>query len=158
MQKEYEVVIADTSCLILLDKIGELQLLQLLFEKVTITEQIFEEFGQQLPDWFTIRSVEKVSFQHALDLDIGEASAITLALELDSVLLVLDDYKARKVAEKAGLDITGTLGLFLKAKNINIIDSVKPLLEKIQLTNFRYSKKIFEQILSLAGETLEAGH
>lgn len=152
MQPEYEVVIADTSCLILLDKIGELQLLQSLFQRVTITEEIAAEFGQQLPDWFTIRSVGKVNFQYALDLDIGEASAITLALELDSVLLVLDDYKARKVAQKAGLDITGTLGLFLKAKQTNTIHSVKPLLDKIQLTNFRYSQKIFEQILLLAGE------
>src|SRR5690606_12673734 len=98
------------------------------------------------------RPVEKVHFQHVLDLDIGEASAITLALELDSVLLVLDDYKARKIAQKSGLNITGTLGLFLKAKNANIISSVRPLLEKIQSTNFRYSQKVFEQILLLAGE------
>lgn len=152
MQKEYEVVIADTSCLILLDKIGELGLLQSLFQRVTITEEIADEFGQRLPDWFTVRSVGKINFQHTLDLDIGEASAITLALELDSVLLVLDDYKARKVAQKAGLDITGTLRLFLKAKSLNIIGSVRPLLEKIQLTNFRYSQKVFEQILQLADE------
>lgn len=34
----------------------------------------------------------------------------------------------------------------------NTISSVKPLLGKIQLTNFRYSQKKFEQILHLAGE------
>lgn len=152
MPKEYEVVIADTSCLILLDKIGELDLLKSLFERITITEEIAEEFGYALPDWFTIRTAEKVNFQHTLDLDPGEASAIALAMELDSVLLVLDDYKARKVAQKAGLSITGTLGLFLKAKDEHIVSSVRQLLEKIQLTNFRYSQKIFEQILHLAGE------
>lgn len=81
MQREYEVVIADTSCLILLDKIGELGLLQSLFRRVTITEEIADEFGLQLPDWFNVRSAEKLNFQHAWDLDIGEASAITLANE-----------------------------------------------------------------------------
>ncbi|MDR6804400.1 putative nucleic acid-binding protein [Dyadobacter sp. BE34] len=45
--------------------------------------------------------------------------------------MILDDYKARKVAQKAGLNITGTLGLFLKAKQLNIISLVRPLLEKI---------------------------
>lgn len=81
MQREYEVIIADTSCLILLDKIGELGLLQSLFQRVTITEEIADEFGLQLPDWFNVRSAGKLNFQHALDLDIGEASAITLANE-----------------------------------------------------------------------------
>lgn len=152
MQKEYEVIIADTSCLILLDKIGELDLLRLLFQRITVTEEIADEFGEKLPDWFSIRPAGKGNFQHALDLDIGEASAISLAFELNSVLLILDDFKARKVAQKAGLDFTGTLGLFLTAKNKNIIGSVKPLLEKIQSTNFRYSQKVFEQILDLSGE------
>lgn len=151
MQKEYEVVIADTSCLILLDKIGQFDLLKLLFTRVTVTGEIVDESGEALPDWFTIRAAERTSLHHALDLDIGEASAIALALELDSVLLVLDDFKARKVAEKAGLDFTGTLGLFLKAKERQIISSVRPLLDKIQQTNFRYSQKVFDDF-SIAGE------
>jgi predicted nucleic acid-binding protein len=152
MQKEYEVVIADTSCLILLEKIGELDLLRLIFGRVTITNEIAREFGSDLADWFTVRWVKNANLQHDFDLDPGETSAIALALELDSVLVILDDYKARKVAQRMGLEISGTLGVVLKAKRLNIIDSVRPLLEKIQLTNFRYSQKVFDQILSLAGE------
>ena len=152
MQKEYEVIIADTSCLILLDKIGELGLLKSIFGLVTVTQEIAYEFGNDLPEWFTIRFIEKPNSQYVFDLDLGEASAIALALELERVLLVLDDFKARKVAQKAGIDITGTLGLFLKAKHLSIISSVRPLLEKIQQTNFRYSQKVFDQILTMAGE------
>lgn len=152
MQKEYEVVIADTSCLILLDKIGELNLLRSIFGRVIVTREIAMEFGSDLPEWVTIRRIEKLDIQNAFDLDTGEASAIILALELKSVLLILDDYKARKVAEKMGLNITGTLGLFLKAKQLNIISSIRPLLERIQQTNFRYSQKVFDQILTMAGE------
>ena len=152
MQKEYEVVIADTSCLILLDKIGELNLLRSIFGRVIVTREIAMEFGSDLPEGVTIRRIEKLDIQNAFDLDIGEASAIILALELKSVLLILDDFKARKVAEKMGLNITGTLGLFLKAKQLNIISTIRPLLERIQQTNFRYSQKVFDQILTMAGE------
>ena len=152
MQREYEVIIADTSCLILLEKIGELDLLKSIFGNVTITNEIVREFGSDLPEWFTVRSVSNTNLRYDFDLDPGEASAIALALELDSVLVILDDYKARKVAQRIGLAISGTLGVVLRAKRLNMIGSVRPLLERIQQTNFRYSQKVFDQILSLAGE------
>lgn len=46
MKLNYSVVIADTSCLILLDKIDELDILNALFEEVYITETIAKEFGK----------------------------------------------------------------------------------------------------------------
>ncbi|MCX6274765.1 MAG: DUF3368 domain-containing protein [Bacteroidetes bacterium] len=48
------------------------------------------------------------------------------------VFQLLDDYKARKIAEHLGLEITGTLGVIIKAKLNGIITSVKPYLEKIR--------------------------
>ena len=152
MQTEYEIVIADTSCFILLDNIGELNLLKLLFGHVITTTVIANEFGTDLPDWVEIRSVINIAFQATLDIDPGEASAITLALESKSALLILDDNKGRKAAQRLNLNITGTLGVFLKAKRAGIIPSIRPLLEKIQKTNFRYSKAVLQEILFLANE------
>ena len=105
-----------------------------------------------MPDWVEIRSVINITFQATLDIDPGEASAITLALESKSALLILDDNKGRKAAQRLNLNITGTLGVFLKAKRAGIIPSIKPLLEKIQKTNFRYSKAVLQEILFLADE------
>ena len=152
MQTEYEIVIADTSCFILLDNIGELNLLKLLFGHVITTTVIADEFGTDLPDWVEIRSVINITFQATLDIDPGEASAITLALESKPSLLILDDNKGRRAAQRLDLNITGTLGVFLKAKRAGIIPSIKPLLEKIQKTNFRYSKAVLQEILFLADE------
>ena len=73
MQTEYEIVIADTSCFILLDKIGELELLKTLFGHVVTTTTIAEEFGSALPEWVQIRTVTDVHFQSLLDIDPGEA-------------------------------------------------------------------------------------
>ena len=95
---------------------------------------------------------KNISFQNSLDIDAGEASAITLALESENCLLILDDNKGRKTAERLNLQFTGTLGIILKAKNVGLITSVKPIFQKIQQTNFRFSQKVLDEIYSLANE------
>ena len=152
MQTGYEIVIADTSCFILLDNIGELELLKSLFGHVITTTVIAEEFGAPLPEWVRIRAVKNTNLQSTLELDAGEASAIALALESEPSLLIIDDNKGRKAAQRLNLNITGSLGVFLRAKREGIIPSIKPILEKVQQTNFRYSQSILIEILSLAGE------
>jgi predicted nucleic acid-binding protein len=152
MQTGYEIVIVDTSCFILLDKIGEFGLLKSLFKSVVTTSAIAEEFGTKLPEWINVRNVLNIHFQVMLDVDPGEASAIALALESEPSLLILDDHKARKAARRLNLNYTGTLGIFLKAKQAGLVPSVKSILEKVQHTNFRYSNQVFHEILLLAGE------
>ena len=46
-----KVVISDASCLIILSKIGELDLLRLLYSHGCITPEIESEFGEGLPNW-----------------------------------------------------------------------------------------------------------
>lgn len=85
-------------------------------------------------------------------MDKGEASAIALALEIPESTIILDDQKARKVAENLGLEITGTIGVIVKAKLLGIIPSIKPFLARIKNTNFRLSDEIAQQALEEAGE------
>lgn len=154
MLQEYSTIIVDTSCFILLDKIGQLDILFNLFGEVTTTNEIAAEFGKPLPGWVNIQSVANKKQQQIIELEIdkGEASAITLYFEKKSPLLILDDAKARKFAEKLHLNYTGTLGIILKAKETGIITAIKPIIQKIQTTNFRFSDKVFNEILKLAGE------
>lgn len=154
MPPKYNVVIADTSCFILLDKIDSLHLSQKVFGIISTTLTIAEEFGKQLPDWVEIKSIVDLHYQDILELEVdkGEASAISLALEQEPALLILDDLKARKVAAKLHLTYTGTLGILLKAKELGLIESIKPLLDRIQQTNFRFSRNVLNEILKTAGE------
>lgn len=87
------IVIADTSCLILLTKIRCVHVLQQLYKEVIITEEIASEFGEELPDWIKIQSVSNRNYMKILSLrlDLGESSAIALAIESGNVLLILDD-------------------------------------------------------------------
>ncbi len=93
MQHSSEIIISDASCLILLYKIDELDLLKGLADKVYITQTIKKEFGKGLPDWIKIKSPTDNHYQEILemDLDPGEASAIALALEIDNTILIIDD-------------------------------------------------------------------
>ncbi|MDP3431948.1 MAG: DUF3368 domain-containing protein [Bacteroidota bacterium] len=50
------------------------------------------------------------------------------------------------------LRYSGTFGLILRAKQVGIFQSVKPILDKIRKTNFRFSEKIFDSILEQSGE------
>ncbi|MGE0772041.1 MAG: hypothetical protein AB7K37_10045 [Cyclobacteriaceae bacterium] len=74
MQK---IIISDTSCLILLDKVGELKLLNRLFGQIAITREIAIEYKKELPDWFSIVEPTNKTYQKILEasLDKGEASA-----------------------------------------------------------------------------------
>ena len=87
-----------------------------------------------------------------LQIDKGESSALALALETPNSVVILDDYKARKIAERLGITFTGTIGVIIKAKLNGIIPSVKPLLEKIKRTDFRLSTEIETQALKEADE------
>jgi len=101
-----EIVISDTSCLILLQKIDHLSLLSKIYSKVIVTPIIASEFGKDLPDFIEIRTPkDQFAFKTLSQLvDQGEASAFTLAFEIDNCVLILDDRKARKVAKSLGLN------------------------------------------------------
>ena len=149
-----KIIIADTSCFIILSNIGMLQLLYDVYEKVVTTEDIAVEFGEKLPVWVEILNVKDLQKQQLLELQIdrGESSAIALALELVNCTVILDDNKARKIARNLGINITGTLGVIIKAKLTGKIPSIKPYLEKIKATNFRLSAEIELQALIEAKE------
>ena len=149
-----KVVISDTSTLILFHKINNIDLLAKVYGELITTPEIAKEYGETFPKWVKILSAKDKKYQEFLEtqVDWGEASAIALAKEFDDVLLLLDDLKARKLASRLNLKYTGALGIITKAKQLLIIDAVKPLIDKLIATNFRISKKIIDEILKINNE------
>ena len=145
----HNIVISDTSCLIILHKIGELDLLKKVYNSVLVTPEVGQEFSDTLPLWIKIEKVKDKKYQKFLEtqIDLGEASAVALAMEMDSPLLLLDDLKARKLATKLHIKFTGTLGVINKAKQIGVLEEVRPIIEKLMETDFRISENIIEEIL-----------
>ncbi len=150
----HKTIISDTSCFIILTNIGELELLQKVYSFLLTTTDIVNEYGETLPDWVGIETVKDKYRQQLLEMQIdkGESSAIALALEMTDCTIILDDYKARKIADKLGLKFTGTIGVIIRAKLNGIIPSIKPILEKVKKTDFRLSPEIELLALKEANE------
>ncbi len=148
------IIISDTSTLILFQKIEELDILQKVYKELIVTSEVVEEYGEELPDWIIIKPVSDKKYQRLLEtqIDYGEASAIALASEYDDVLLLLDDLKARKLAKRLDFKITGALGVIHKARQMSLIEKVKPFIDKLLQTDFRIADNIIEEILKLNNE------
>lgn len=147
-----KVIISDTSCLILLGKIGELGILRRTFGQVTVTPVVATEYRRPLPDWISVSAPKLLDGELYEVLDAGEASSIALAIEQEDALLIIDEYKGRHYAKAQGLKITGTLGVLAIAKEIGVIGSVKPLIDRIATTNFRLSPRLVSAFLKQMGE------
>ena len=149
-----ETIISDTSCLILFEKIGYIDLLFQVYQHVITTPQIAKEFSHPLPGWLKIVSVRDYKYLDFIStqVDLGEASAIALAKEIEHSLLIIDELRGRKLAHKLGLKFTGSLGVIHKAKEMGVIPLIRPVLDKINATNFRISEKILSELLLLNKE------
>ena len=149
-----KIVVSDTSCLIVLSKIGKLDILRKLYSEIIITPEIANEFGDELPTWISEISVTDVQKQKILEIEVdrGEASAIALSIEINADLIIVDDFKARKVSKHLGLTITGTLGVLVKARNSDLFPSIKPVIEDLNNTNFRVSTELIEEMLRASNE------
>ena len=149
-------IICDSSVLIALDEVGSLHILKDLYKEILIPKAVKNEvFGRRdLPNFVKcIEIKEPIAFKVLeSNLQAGESEAICLCEEIDANLLIIDDLEGRRVAERLGINITGTLGVLLLAKKEKIIDAIKPLLDDIISHDFRVADELYKEILKIAGE------
>ena len=162
------LVASNTSPISNLAVIGRLSLLRSQFREIWIPGAVrseldqlshpaaLKEIQQALQDgWIKPQALREdhVARLLAVALDPGEAEAIALALELSADLILLDERDGRSAAERAGLRITGVLGVLLRAKNDGQIPLIKPEIEALRAqARFFLSARLQEKILALAGE------
>jgi len=151
-------IVCDTSTIIAFERINHLWLLENLAEEILIPHAVNKEVkskkGINLPACFRVQEVKDKSYirQNRKNLHICGVEAIALAEEIKADLLILDDKKAKKLAEKEGLNVTGLLALLIIAKGKGIIQRVKPILDELKRHNFFVGKDIYAEIMKLSGE------
>ncbi|BAZ81557.1 MAG: DUF3368 domain-containing protein [Sphaerospermopsis kisseleviana] len=148
-----EVAVTNSTCLIGLERIGRLEILPQVFSFIFIPLAVQKEVGIN-EDWPIVQPVANLALVAALktQLDPGEAEAITLAIELGDVFLIIDERNARGIAQQMGLKVIGTLGMLLRAKEKGVISEVKPLIMSLESVNFRIAPALIQKALILAGE------
>jgi len=159
------ILVLDSSALITLARVGQLNLLHEIAETVLIPEAVYDEVvqtGHGRPggaevaqaQWIIRRQVNDRAAVDRLRLQLGrgEAEAIVLAQELRVDALVLDDATARRAAEAAGQKAVGLLGLLLYSKERGLVESVRPILDQIVTAGFFVDDVLYRTILRQAGE------
>jgi predicted nucleic acid-binding protein len=139
--------ISNSTPLIVLAKINRLDLLKDYFGEIYIPEEVYDEVvrrGGNLAGSSEVASctVETLS----LSLDKGEAEAIVLSKEKDS-LLIIDDGAGRKTAELLGVKITGTVGVLLLASMDGRLN-LRKTMDELKSVGFRLSETQYNRILS----------
>jgi predicted nucleic acid-binding protein len=144
--------VLDSTCLIGLENIDRLDLLPALLHSAYAPPAVAEEFGGK-PDWLVIAAPADGTLVASLEMmvDKGEAAAIALAAEMGA-RIILDDRKARGVALRLGVPVTGTVGLLLKAKHAGLIPAIGPLLDAFAACGFHIGRELRSEALRLADE------
>jgi predicted nucleic acid-binding protein len=74
-------------------------------------------------------------------------------LELNADVLLVDDAAGRTAATRHGLHIIGLLGVWIRAKEKGLVQSVAGWIEELRRhTSFRMSDELVNRVLKGAGE------
>jgi len=109
--------------------------------------------------WVTVKSTHDGSKQRPCltrclpALDLGESAVIQLALERKIPWVCIDEWKARRAALGAGLNVVGVLGLLAQAKELGIINAVKPFISNAAAQGVRYHTDLTNRLLKAVGES-----
>jgi uncharacterized protein len=156
------LVVADSSPLIYLSRVGVLHVLAVLFGDVIVPRAVWEEAVETRPSapgidtlrqasW--LRVVDNPSPQLDLGLDLGETAAILVAESLHADLLLIDERLGRKVAQERGLVVRGTLGVLVQARQSGVVPALKPVLEALVAEGFRIAPALLREALAHVGES-----
>lgn len=156
--------VADTSFLIALQWLELLQTLEAVHSRVLVPNRVWQEFtaGASESELATVAQIPVLQRAQASNTLLaaaigasaegGEAEVIALALEAGITLVLIDDYRGRKVAQRLGLRTRGTLGYLLLLKQMGIIPAVADYLKTLMERGFFLSADLVNEVLLLAGE------
>ncbi|MGB8647779.1 MAG: DUF3368 domain-containing protein [Anaerolineae bacterium] len=160
------IVVSNTTPLIGLAQIGRFDLLRQLFGEIYISQAVFseavtaghDEGGAKREvskaDWIKTMSVQDhLAVEVLLDeMDLGEAETIILARELGAEWVLMDERKGRRKLAQLGVKYIGTLGILLKAKQVGLLDRIRPEIEKLRQQSFSMSQDVIDAVLAQANE------
>jgi len=164
------VVVSNTSPLSNLAILGRLELLRDQFGSVLVPRAVRRELlrlqhraAAELLEsafaegWLRVTSlVGPVPEYLRSGLRSGEAEAVALALDHGADLTLLDNGDARRRATEAGLQMSGVLGILLRAKRNGQIPSLREEIRRLRKeARFFIARPLERELIAAAGESLD---
>jgi uncharacterized protein len=155
------LVIADSGPIFSLALIDRLDILNELFDDVKIPEAVWNEITydetkldySKLYIFFKDKTCQIEGLNElAFVMDYGESESLILYKELHADFLLIDDRKARKIAESLDINGIGLIGLLSIAKDKGLIKLLRPIFETFLQNKRFYSVELLNAILVARGE------
>ncbi len=158
------IVVSDTTPLISLMKIGQLELVNRLFGEIQIPDAVFDELvsnpkylseSKQIKecDYIHKVSVEDMKavelLRRSTGLDAGESEAIILSDMIGADLLLMDEVKGRQVAKQMGIQLMGTVGFLLAANKEGYLskEEILSCIDILKNNGRHISNKLYDQLV-----------
>lgn len=155
-------VVSNTSPILNLAIVGQLDLIRQQFEQVQIPQAVLTELKVQEErpgskeiqaavesGWIQVQEVDSPLVRLLQQtLDKGEAEAIALAVTLSADWTLLDERDGRKVAKSLGLRVTGILGILLRAKQQGKLSSLTDVIDAlVAKAGFRIAPDLLAKVI-----------
>ena len=156
------IIFSNTTPFIALSSINKLDLLPKLFGQIHVVTEVIEECAaggmipvpnlRALPWIVEIHPSHAISISILLELDKGEKYTLQMAKEMKADRVIIDEKIGRDVAEYLGLEVTGTLGVLLKAKQKDWIESFTESAKAMSDQGIHYNKALINKLAKAIGE------
>ena len=158
-------LVSNTGPIIALALIDRLDVLQSIFQTITIPEEVHRELLEGGPSGHGLVRYQKAFWikvqplSSSIDpllmtvLDTGEASVVQLARETKADYVLIDERKGRKIARDIfGLKVIGTARILVEAKRKGLLNSVSAALRQLKEAGYWIHDDIVRLALKEAGE------
>ena len=148
--------IVDAGPIFSLAVIDKLQILDQVFNQVTIPRAVWKEitldktttFYNLIETYFKTKIVDIKGFNElTFVMDYGESESVILYKELNADFLLIDDKKARNIAENFNVRCVGTLGVLSKAKEAGMIEHLRPIFMSLIKKDRYFSLRLLNTLL-----------
>ena len=160
------IVVSNSSPLIALSRIGRLEILASFYGRILVPAEVHREVtvdGRGLPGaeevrkavWFEVTprasSTDPLLERACQGLGAGESGAILLAKNLPADLVLLDEWKARRIAREAGLAITGCLGVLEAGARRGLVPDLRQVYIDLLRQGIRFDLGLLQNSLARLG-------
>lgn len=147
-------LVLNASPLIFLAKVGLIEVLPLMVDKLIVPKGVIAEIEKYKDDASMWVSKNKKTYSKkveaipplitAWDLGLGESEVIAFAFQNKDHTVAIDDKAARNCAMSMNINVIGTIGLIVMAKRKQHIDHIEPYLNNLIGSGYRISQDLFD--------------
>jgi predicted nucleic acid-binding protein len=160
------IAVSNSSPLVSLARIGRLNLLASFYKRILIPVEVQHEVtvaGSGLPgaeevrkaNWIEVAAQKSVADpaleQACRNLGAGERGAILLAKSLQADVVLLDEWKARRIARDAGLSIVGCLGILEAGARTDLVPDLREAYINLLRQGIRFDIRLLQDSLARLG-------